>query len=314
MAFNLKGRHLLTLLHYTPEEIRYLLDLAGTLKQNKRMGIYGENLRKKNIALIFEKASTRTRCAFVCAVNDEGGSAEYLSINDIQLGAKESVEDTARVLGRMFDGIQFRGFKQDTVEKLAQHAGVPVWNGLTDMYHPTQILADLLTVIENFGSLKGIKFVYFGDARNNMGNSLLIGCAKMGMHFVGCAPKELWPESELIETCERIAEETGAVLEFTEDPKKAAKDAHVLYTDVWVSMGEENKPGIKERVEKLRPYQVNMDLVEATGREDVIVLHCLPAVHDNEISHDAIESKYSKVFDQAENRLHTIKAVMVATI
>ncbi|MFA5479885.1 MAG: ornithine carbamoyltransferase [Candidatus Muiribacteriota bacterium] len=314
MPFNFKGRSLLTLLDYTPEEISYLLDLSHTLKQNKRMGIFGENLKHKNIALIFEKASTRTRCAFVCAVNDEGGSAEYLSINDIQLGAKESVEDTARVLGRMFDGIQFRGFSQDTVKKLAQYAGVPVWNGLTDMYHPTQILADLLTIKENFGKLRGIKMVYCGDGRNNMGNSLLIGSAKMGLHFVIAAPKELWPEKSLRDECAKIAKETGAVLEYSEDAKKAVKGADVIYTDVWVSMGEEKKPGIKERIEKLKPFQVNMKLIQATGKEETIFMHCLPAVHGNEVTTEAFESKYSRVFDQAENRLHTIKAVMVATI
>ncbi|MDD2715411.1 MAG: ornithine carbamoyltransferase [Candidatus Wallbacteria bacterium] len=314
MPFNLKGRSLLSLMEYTPAEIEYLLDLSATLKQNKRMGILGNALNRKNIALIFEKASTRTRCAFVAAVVDEGGHAEYLSKNDIQLGKKESVEDTARVLGRYFDGIQFRGFSQEVVEKLAKYAGVPVWNGLTDMFHPTQVLADLLTVKEKFGTLRGIKFVYCGDGRNNMGNTLLIGCAKMGMTFGMAAPRELWPEEKLIQYANSVAMETGAVIEFGEDPKKVAKGADVLYTDVWVSMGEEDKPGIKERVEKLRPYQVNMALIKATGKEHPIFLHCLPAVHENEVSHELFESKYSFVFDQAENRLHTIKAVMVATV
>ncbi|MGM0608854.1 MAG: ornithine carbamoyltransferase [Candidatus Muiribacteriota bacterium] len=314
MPFNLKGRNLLTLLEYSTEEIHYLVNLAQTLKNNKRMGIYGNNLDNKNIALIFEKPSTRTRCAFVCAVNDEGGSSEYLSINDIQLGKKESVEDTARVLGRMFDGIQFRGFKQETVEKLGKYAGVPVWNGLTDLYHPTQILADLLTVKENFNKLRGIKFVYLGDGRNNMGNSLLIGCAKVGMDFTICAPEELWPEKHLRDEAEKLAEISGGSINFSEDVKSSVKGADVLYTDVWVSMGEEDKPEIQERLTKLKPYQVNMDMIKATENNQTIVLHCLPAVHDNEISHEAIESKHSKVFDQAENRLHTIKAVMVATV
>lgn len=314
MAFNLKGRSLLTLMDYTPQEIEYLLDLALVLKNNKRMGIYGDNLYRKNIALIFEKPSTRTRCAFITAVHDEGGHAEYLSINDIQLGKKESIEDTARVLGRMFEGIQFRGFKQETVEKLAEYAGVPVWNGLTDKFHPTQVLADLLTIREKFGYLRGIKMVYCGDARNNMGNSLLIGCAKMGIHFGIAAPKALWPEGELVSYAKKLSKETGGSIEFSENPKEIVKDAHVIYTDVWVSMGEEDKPGIKERIESLKPYQVNMELIKATGNPDVIFMHCLPAVHNNEVTHEVFESKHSVVFDEAENRVHTIKAVMVATI
>jgi len=314
MSFNLKGRSLLTLKDFTPEEINFLIDLSSTLKQNKRMGIFGENLKHKNIALIFEKPSTRTRCAFVTATIDEGGHPEYLSINDIQLGKKESIEDTARVLGRMFDGIQFRGFKQDTVEKLAKFSKVPVWNGLTDKFHPTQVLADLLTIKENFGILKGIKFVYCGDARNNMGNSLLIGCAKMGIHFRVAAPKELWPDESLVKYAKEVAKETGATIEFSENAKEIVKGADVLYTDVWVSMGEEGKPGIQERIDSLRPYQINMELIMATGNENCIFMHCLPAVHEKEVTHEVFESRYSKVFDEAENRVHTIKAVMVATI
>jgi ornithine carbamoyltransferase len=312
MPVNLKGRSFLTLRDFTPEEIGYLLQLSADLKAKKRMGIRGNLMSGKNVALIFEKPSTRTRCAFTVACIDEGAHPEYLGKNDIQLGHKEDVKDTARVLGRMFDGIEFRGFKQSVVEELARSSGVPVWNGLTDTYHPTQILADFLTIQENFGHLKGIRLVYCGDGRNNMANSLMIGSAKMGVHFVIAAPKSLWPESELVEACQAIAKETGATIEFTEDALSAVKDADAIYTDVWASMGEEDK--MAERVALLSPYQVNAKLMAATGKETTIFLHCLPAVKGKEVTEDVFESRSSKVFDEAENRLHTIKAVMVATL
>ncbi len=312
MPFNLKGRHLLTLKDYTPYEIDYLLKLSADLKAKKRAGIKGNLLEGKNLALIFEKPSTRTRCAFVVACNDEGGHAEYLGKNDIHLGKKEDIKDTARVLGRMFDGIQFRGFKQSVLEELAEYAGVPVWNGLTDDYHPTQVLADLLTIKEEFGKLEGLKFVYTGDGRNNMANSLMIGCAKMGLHYVCATPKELWPDENLIKECEEFAKESGGIIEITTDPVKAVKDADVIYTDVWASMGEEDK--LKERIELLRPYQVNVQLMSKTGKSSTIFMHCLPAVKGNEVTEEVFESSQSRVFDEAENRLHTIKAVMVATI
>lgn len=324
MPVNLKGRNFLTLLDFTTEEINYLIDLSATLKMNKQAGVYGNNLEKKNIALIFEKPSTRTRCAFTVAAIDEGAHPEYLGKNDIQIGKKETVKDTARVLGRMFDGIEFRGFKHETVVELGKWAGVPVWNGLTDQYHPTQILADFLTVKENFGYLKRIKFAYMGDGRNNMANSLMIGAAKVGMDFRIVAPKDMFPSKELIENAKKIAEGTGAKLSFTDNVKEGVKDCHVLYTDVWASMGEEDL--IPERIKKLKPYQVNMDAVKATGNEDVIFLHCLPAFHNSdtdmstkfpdicEVTEEVFESKHTKAFDQAENRMHTIKAVMVATL
>ena len=312
MPVNLKGRSFLTLKDFTPEEIGYLLQLSADLKAKKRMGIRGNCLAGKNIALIFEKPSTRTRCAFTVACIDEGAHPEYLGKNDIQLGHKEDVKDTARVLGRMFDGIEFRGFKQSVVEELACFSGVPVWNGLTDSYHPTQILADFLTIQENFGRLKGIKLVYCGDGRNNMANSLMIGSAKMGLNFVIAAPRSLWPESDLVETCKSIAEETGATIEFMEEAYEAVKGADAIYTDVWASMGEEEK--MAERVALLSPYQVNDRLMAATGKKETIFLHCLPAVKGKEVTEDVFESVNSKVFDEAENRLHTIKAVMVATL
>ncbi|EHM10058.1 ornithine carbamoyltransferase [Thermanaerovibrio velox DSM 12556] len=314
MAVNLRGRHLLSLRHHTPEEIKFLLDLSRDLKNKKRAGIRGNLLAGKNVALIFEKPSTRTRCAFTVACIDEGGHPEYLGKNDIQLGHKEDVADTARVLGRMFDGIEFRGFKQSVVEELAKYAGVPVWNGLTDEFHPTQVLADFLTIQEEFGCLKGIKLVYVGDGRNNMANSLMIGAAKMGMHFVIGSPKSLFPEASLVAECKKIAEEcgSGAVIEITEDPKEAVNGAHVIYTDVWASMGEEDK--LAERKAILQPYQVNKDLMAATGREDTIFMHCLPAVKGYEVTEDVFESRQSRVFDEAENRMHTIKAVMVSSI
>lgn len=319
MAVNLLGRSLLTLKDFTQQEIRYLLDLSRDLKNLKRAGVYPKRLQNKNIALIFEKASTRTRCAFTVACVDEGAHPEYLGKNDIQMGKKESLADTARVLGRMFDGIEFRGFDQAVVEGLAKWSGVPVWNGLTDADHPTQALADMLTIEENFGTLKGKKVVYVGDGRNNVANCLLYGCLKMGMHYVISAPKSLWSAEEDVQWARECEKEYGGKFELVEDPIKAVKDADVIYTDVWVSMGEEDKPGIKERIESLRPYQVNAKLMAATGKKDTIFLHCLPAhhtdgVHDMEVTEDVFESAASKVFDEAENRMHTIKAVMVATL
>jgi ornithine carbamoyltransferase len=330
MAVNLKGRHFLTLKHFTPEEIRYLLDFSHNLKAKKRAGIKGDLLEGKNIVLLFEKASTRTRCAFEVAALDEGGHITFLGSNDSQMGKKESIEDTAKVLGRFYDGIEFRGFKQETVEALAKYAGVPVWNGLTDLYHPTQILADFMTVEEHVKKpINKVKFVYCGDARNNMGNSLMIGAAKMGMHFVACAPKALFPDKKLIDEMEKIAKETGAKLEFIEDVDKAVINADVIYTDVWVSMGEEHL--FEQRIKQLKKYQVNMAMIKKTKNPDVIFLHCLPSFHDlntkvgNEVfekygvkemeaSDEVFRSKHSKVFDEAENRMHTIKAVMCSTI
>ena len=312
MGMNLRGRSLLTLKDFTPNEIEYLLDLAEDLKRKKRMGIKGTLLQGKNIALIFEKPSTRTRCAFTVACIDEGAHPEYLGKDDIQLGHKESIEDTARVLGRLFDGIQFRGFKQKTVEKLANYSGVPVWNGLTDTYHPTQILADLLTIKEKFGDLKRIRFVYTGDGRNNMANSLMIGSAKMGMDFVIAAPKELWPEESLVEECKLFAEASKGKITITEDVQSAVEGADVIYTDVWCSMGEEEKS--EERIKLLTPYQVNTSLMKKTGKDHTIFMHCLPAVKGNEVTEEVFEGKASVVFDEAENRMHTIKAVMVATL
>ena len=312
MGINLRNRHLLSLKHHTPQEIEYLLDLSTDLKNKKRAGIKGNLLAGKNVALIFEKPSTRTRCAFTVAAIDEGGHPEYLGKNDIQLGHKEDVADTARVLGRMFDGIEFRGFSQQVVEDLAKFSGVPVWNGLTDDYHPTQVLADFLTVRENFGHLKGIRFVYVGDGRNNVANSLMIGAAKMGMHFVIGAPESLFPDPILVEECKKMAADSGATIEITDDPKAAVKDADVIYTDVWASMGEEAK--LAERKAILQPYQVNMDLIKATGNDEVIFLHCLPAVKGYEVTEEVFGSRHGRQFDEAENRMHTIKAVMVASI
>jgi ornithine carbamoyltransferase len=314
MPFNLKGRHLLTLKDYSPQEIDYLIDLSARLKQLKYANVFPKSMKDKNIALIFEKPSTRTRCAFVVACVDEGAHPEYLGKNDIQMGKKESVADTARVLGRMFDGIQFRGFKHSTVEELAQYAGVPVWNGLTDLYHPTQVLADLLTIREQFGNLTGRKLVYTGDGRNNVANSLLVGCAKMGVDFVIAAPEQLFPDDELLEVAQEYARESESSIEISTDATKAVRDADAIYTDVWVSMGEEDQPGMHERIESLRPYQVNAKLMAATGRNDSIFMHCLPAVHGNEVTSEVFESRASVVFDEAENRVHTIKAVMVSSL
>lgn len=308
---NLKGRNFITLKDYSPEEIGYLLDLAADLKARKKQGITGSSLKGKNIALIFEKPSTRTRCSFVVAAVDEGAHPEYLGKDDIQLGHKESVEDTARVLGRVFDGIEFRGFKHKTVEDLAKYAGIPVWNGLTDDYHPTQILADLLTMKEHFGYLKGLRFVYAGDGRNNMANSLMIGMSKMGVHFTILAPKNLWPKEELVELCQGYAKESGSTITLTENTA-AVKDADTIYTDVWCSMGEEDKAA--QRIALLKPYQVNKELMEKTGKDTTIFMHCLPAVKGNEVTEEVFESAASVVFDEAENRMHTIKAVMVATL
>lgn len=308
---NLKGRSFLTLKDFSKEEIFYLLDLAAKLKEKKKKGITGTSLKGKNIALIFEKPSTRTRCSFTIGCIDEGGHPEYLGKDDIQLGYKESVEDTARVLGRMFDGIEFRGFKQETVEKLAKYSKVPVWNGLTDDYHPTQILADFLTIKEQFGHLDGIHLTYCGDGRNNMANSLMIGSAKMGLYFTILAPKQLWPTEELVSLCKEYAKESGAVISIS-DQIEDIKESDVIYTDVWCSMGEEEKAA--ERILLLKPYQVNKELVSMTGKEHTILLHCLPAVKGNEITEEVFEQHAAIIFDEAENRMHTIKAVMVATL
>ncbi len=308
---NLFGRHFLTLKDFTREEIEYLLDLAAKLKEEKKKGITGNRLKGKNIALLFEKPSTRTRCAFVVGARDEGAFPEYLGKDDIQLGHKESVADTARVLGRMFDGIEFRGFKHSTVEELAKFAGVPVWNGLTDEYHPTQILADMLTMKEHFGKLCGLEFVYVGDGRNNMANSLMIGMTKLGVNMTVLAPKSLFPSEDLINLCESYANESDTKLLVTDDINSVS-GADVIYTDVWASMGEEDKA--KERIELLKPYQVNKSLIEKIGKESTIFMHCLPAVKGYEVTEDVFESANSVVFDEAENRMHTIKAVMVATL
>ncbi len=326
---NLKGKSFLKLLDFTPAEIGELIDFAADLKAKKKAGIAHRLCEGKNIALVFEKTSTRTRCAFEVAGADLGMHPVYLDPQGSQIGKKESIADTARVLGRMFDGIEYRGFGQEIVEELAKYAGVPVWNGLTNEFHPTQILADFLTIKEHFGSLKGIKLVYMGDARYNMGNSLMVGCAKMGMHFVASAPKKYFPSEELVATCNEIAKETGAVLEFTENPEEAVKGAHVIYTDVWVSMGEPAEVW-EERIEELSPYQVNSKLMQTAG-EQCRFMHCLPAFHDlktttgkeiyekfgitcMEVTDEVFESEQSIVFDEAENRMHTIKAVMAATL
>ena len=326
---DLKGRNYLKLLDFTPEEIDYLLQLAADLKAKKKAGIPHRMHEGKNIALIFEKTSTRTRCSFEVAASDLGIHPVYLDPKSSQIGKKESIADTARVLGRMFDGIEYRGFGQTRVEALAQYAGVPVWNGLTNEFHPTQILADFLTIREHFGGLEGKKLVYMGDARYNMGNSLMVGCAKMGLHIVACAPEKYFPNRDLVAQCEAIAAETGATLTFETDPLKAVQGADVIYTDIWVSMGEPEEVW-EERIHDLLPYQVNQALMDAAGPQ-VRFMHCLPAYHDletengvavyekfglesMEVTHEVFEGPQSIVFDEAENRMHTIKAVIAATL
>ncbi|MBQ6061358.1 MAG: ornithine carbamoyltransferase [Clostridia bacterium] len=327
--FHLEKKDFLKLLDFSPEEITGLLDLAADLKQKKKAGIPHAAFPGKNVALIFEKTSTRTRCAFEVAAYDLGMNCTYLDPSGSQIGKKESIADTARVLGRMYDGIEYRGYGQEIVDGLARYSGVPVWNGLTNEFHPTQILADFLTIREHFGSLSGIKLVYMGDARYNMGNSLMVGCAKMGMHFVACAPSAYFPDSNLIEECRKIAAETGAVLEFEEDITKAVSGAHVIYTDVWVSMGEPDHVW-ETRINDLLPYRVTADVMRK-ARPDAVFMHCLPSFHDlnttigknifekfgldcMEVTDEVFESPQSIVFDEAENRMHTIKAVMAATL
>lgn len=326
---NLKGRDFLKLLDFTPEEIQYLVDLAAELKEKKKKGIPVDTLRGKNVALIFEKTSTRTRCSFEVAAHDLGMGTTYLEPASSQIGKKESIADTARVLASMFDGIEYRGYGQDIVEELAKYSKVPVWNGLTNEFHPTQMLADLLTIQEHFGYTKGIKLAYMGDARYNMGNSLMVTCAKMGMHFVACTTKEYFPEPELVAICKEIAAKTGGSITLTEDAMEGTKGADVVYTDVWVSMGEPDEIWEK-RIKELSPYKVTMDIMENAG-ENSIFLHCLPAFHDlktkigaqmaerfgiqdMEVTDEVFESSKSLVFEEAENRMHTIKAIMAATL
>ncbi|MEZ8883721.1 ornithine carbamoyltransferase [Vibrio sp. 10N.222.54.F6] len=332
MAFNLRNRNFLKLLDFTPKEIQFLLDLSADLKKAKYAGTEQKKLNGKNIALIFEKASTRTRCAFEVAAFEQGAQVSYLGPSGSQIGQKESMKDTARVLGRMYDGIEYRGFGQSIVEDLGAYAGVPVWNGLTDEFHPTQILADFLTMLEHGRGkhLHQISFAYLGDARNNMGNSLLVGAAKMGMDIRLVAPKAFWPEEQLVEECQAIAQSTGANITLTEDVAEGVQGCDFLYTDVWVSMGEAPEAW-DERVAVMKPYQVNMDVIKLTGNPQVKFMHCLPAFHNNEtvigqqvsdkygmngleVTDEVFESDYSIVFDEAENRMHTIKAVMVATL
>ena len=329
MPVNIRGRHFLKLLDYSPAEIRYLLDLAKDFKAMKRAGIPHRYLEGKNIVLLFEKTSTRTRCSFEVAGYDLGMGVTYLDPGSSQMGKKESIADTARVLGRMYDGIEYRGFSQELVEELAKYAGVPVWNGLTDQFHPTQMLADLLTIEEKFGTLKGLRFTYMGDARNNMGNSLMIACAKMGLHFTACAPKELFPAQELVEAAKGLAAESGGSVTLTEDVREGTREADVIYTDIWVSMGEPDSVW-EERIRLLRPYQVNAGVM-ANAKESAIFMHCLPSFHDTrttigaeiaekfglpemEVTDEVFESARSVVFDEAENRMHTIKAVIYATL
>ena len=326
---NLKGRNFLTLRDFSTEEIEYLLDLSAELKEKKHNGIVEKKLEGKNVALIFEKTSTRTRCSFEVAAHDLGMGTTYLDPKGSQIGKKESIADTARVLGRMFEGIEYRGFEQTIVEELAKYAGVPVWNGLTNEYHPTQMLADMLTIREKLGHLAGVRFVYMGDARYNMGNSLMVACAKLGLHFTAAAPKEYWPNAELVEACKGYAKESGATITLEEDAMKATKDADVIYTDVWVSMGEPEEVWA-ERIQLLMPYQVNKKIMD-NASPNAIFMHCLPAFHDLnttigrdvsekfgideiEVTNEVFESAQSVVFDEAENRMHTIKAVMAATL
>ena len=329
MAVNLRGRSFLKLLDFSPAEIRYLLDLSKNFKDMKRTHTPHKVLEGRNIVLLFEKTSTRTRCAFEVAGMDLGMGVTYLDPGSSQMGNKESIADTARVLGRMFDGIEYRGYKQDLVEELAKFSGVPVWNGLTDQFHPTQMLADLLTIEEKLGRLKGVKFTYMGDARNNMGNSLMVACAKMGLHFTACAPKELFPEESLVEVCKKLAAESGGSVTLTEDVEAGTKGADVVYTDIWVSMGEP-KEVWETRIKLLQKYQVNAKVMANAGPE-AIFMHCLPSFHETktaigedihqkfgltemEVSDEVFESKQSVVFDEAENRMHTIKAVIYATL
>lgn len=329
MPVNVRGRHFLKLLDYSPAEIRYLLDVAKEFKNLKRSGVPHRYLEGKNIVLLFEKTSTRTRCSFEVAGYDLGMGVTYLDPGSSQMGKKESIADTARVLGRMYDGIEYRGFDQDLVETLAEYAGVPVWNGLTDQFHPTQMLADLLTMEEKFGYLKGLRFTYMGDARNNMGNSLMIACAKMGIHFTACAPKELFPAPELVEKAKAIAAENHCTIRLTEDVAEGTKDANVIYTDIWVSMGEPDEVW-ETRIKLLKPYQVNAAAMN-NAAPDAIFMHCLPSFHDTkttigadiskkfgisemEVTDEVFESPQSVVFDEAENRMHTIKAVIYATL
>ena len=326
---NLKGKHFLTLLDFTPDEITALIDLATELKAKKKAGIPHDTLKGKTIALIFEKTSTRTRCSFEVAAYDLGMNVTYLDPSGSQIGKKESIADTARVLGRLYDGIEYRGFGQEIVTELAKHAGVPVWNGLTNEYHPTQILADMMTIREHLGELKGKKLVFMGDCRFNMANSLMIGCAKLGLHFTACGPEGFFPVPELVAQCQEICRETGATITFETDPMKATKGADVIYTDVWVSMGEP-MDAWEERINKMIPYQVNPKLMDNAG-EQAVFMHCLPAFHDLntgigreigqrfgldalEVTDEVFESKQSIVFDEAENRMHTIKAVLLATL
>ena len=332
MAFNLRNRHFLKLLDFTSGELQFLLDLAADLKKAKYTGTEQKRMSGKNIALIFEKSSTRTRCAFEVAAQDQGAHVTYLGPSGSQIGHKESMKDTARVLGRMYDGIQYRGYGQSVVEELAEYAGVPVWNGLTDEYHPTQILADFLTMQEHSRGkhLHQVKFAYLGDARNNMGNSLMVGAAKMGMDIRLVAPKAYWPEESLVAQCEAISQSTGAKITLTESVADGVKGCDFLYTDVWVSMGEPPEAW-DERVAIMKPYQINMDVIKATGNPHVKFMHCLPAFHNDEttvgkevaekygmqgleVTEDVFESEHSIVFDEAENRMHTIKAIMVATL
>ena len=329
MAVNLRGKSYLKLLDFTPAEIRYLLDLSKDFKSMKRSGVPHKYLDGKNIVLLFEKTSTRTRCSFEVAGRDLGMGVTYLDPGSSQMGKKESTPDTARVLGRMYDGIEYRGYSQQLVEELAKYAGVPVWNGLTDQFHPTQMLADLLTIEEKLGRLKGVNFTYMGDARNNMGNSLMVACAKMGLNFTACAPKALFPAQELVDTCRAIAAENGCTVTLTEDVKEGTANADVIYTDIWVSMGEPD--GVwAERISLLTPYQVNAAAMK-NARDTAIFMHCLPSFHDTrttigaeiaqkfgisemEVTDEVFEDRQSVVFDEAENRMHTIKAVMYATL
>ena len=326
---DLKGRNFLTLKDFTKEEIEYFINLAADYKEKKKQGVAVDTLKGKNVALIFEKTSTRTRCSFEVAAHDLGMGTTYLDPKGSQIGKKESSRDTARVLGRIYDGIEYRGFGQEIVEELAKYAGVPVWNGLTNEYHPTQMLADLLTIREHLGRVEGVKLVYMGDARYNMGNSLMILCAKMGMNFVACAPKKYFPNEALVKECEAFAKESGATITLTEDVKEGTKGADVIYTDVWVSMGEPDEVW-EERIKELSPYKVTKEVMENAGSQ-AIFLHCLPAFHDlettigkemgerfgikdMEVTDEVFESEQSVVFDEAENRMHTIKAVMAATL